>query len=147
MGEGGGDFRFLATRTTEKNNAETDAAQSQTTHFYRMPRYPARQDQLGASQEQLENRAARRSFASEGGSRSSASPPMTTTFGSMTGCHRTSRPPTELGMHALSHPDCIPDNFEAVGLRQPILVHKNFSLQPGCFAKTFLVTTRMSRRP
>ena len=47
---------------------------------------------------------------------------MTATFGSMTGCHRTSRPATELGMHALSHPDCIPDNFEAVGLRQPILV-------------------------
>ena len=40
----------------------------------------------------------------------------------MTGCHRTSRPATELGMRALSHPDCIPDTFEAVGLRQPILV-------------------------
>ena len=30
---------------------------------------------------------------------------------------------TELGMQALSHHDCIPDNYEAVGLRQPILVY------------------------
>ena len=42
-GGGGGDFRFLATRTTTtENNAETDAAQSLKAHFYRMPWYPAR---------------------------------------------------------------------------------------------------------
>ena len=54
---------------------------------------------------------------------------MTATFGAMTGCHRTSRSATELGIRALSHPDCIPGTFEAVGLRQPVLVVFNKSNQ------------------
>ena len=47
---------------------------------------------------------------------------MTATFGPMTGYHRTSRSATELCIRALSHPDFIPGTFEAVGLRQPVLV-------------------------
>ena len=47
--------------------------------------------------------------------------PMTAT-GAHDWIHRTSRSATELGIRALSHPDCIPGTFEAVGLRQPILV-------------------------